>query len=79
MKASTKIALAAVGGIALYKAVGGSEAFSTPKSIEGKVILVTGSATGIGKELAFLLAKQGAELVLLDINESQLEATAEEG
>ena len=76
MNTTTKVALAALGGLALYNALGGSE--KPPKSIEGKVILVTGSATGIGKELAFLLAKEGVELVLVDINLSQLEATAEE-
>ena len=42
---------------------------------EGKVALVTGSAGGLGKETATMLAQRGARLVLCDVLEKQLEDT----
>ena len=43
-----------------------------------KVAVVTGSARGIGKATAKLLAGEGAHLVAVDINEPGLAAVAEE-
>ncbi|MGH8382854.1 glucose 1-dehydrogenase [Pseudomonas sp.] len=37
--------------------------------VEGKVCIVTGAASGIGREDALLLASQGARVVLTDLNE----------
>lgn len=42
-----------------------------------KSILITGAASGIGKELALEFAKNGANLFLWDINESALNDVAE--
>ena len=42
---------------------------SEPPRFENKVALVTGSARGIGKAAAQLLAKDGATVILLDIAE----------
>lgn len=39
--------------------------------LEGKVALVTGAAMGIGRSTALLLAKEGARVVLADIDEQQ--------
>lgn len=49
-----------------------------PFSIEGKVILVTGAASGIGRQCAIDFARSGAGLVLLDMNAEALFATKKE-
>lgn len=46
-----------------------------PFSLEGKTILVTGAAGGIGRTTSIECAKMGATLVLTDINESGLQET----
>lgn len=46
-----------------------------PFSLEGKTILVTGAAGGIGRATAMECAKLGARLVLTDINEVGLQET----
>lgn len=47
-------------------------------NFENKVCIVTGAASGIGKATAELLAKQGAKLSLMDINEEKINGFAEE-
>ena len=42
----------------------------------GKTALVTGAASGIGRALALALAARGARLILVDLNEEGLAATA---
>ena len=37
---------------------------------EGRVALVTGAASGIGKSIALLYAKHGAKVVVSDIDDS---------
>ena len=44
----------------------------------GKVALVTGAAQGIGKAIALLLAQNGADIVVSDINLEKAEETAKE-
>ncbi len=44
----------------------------------GRVILVTGAAQGVGKEIAEGLAKEGAHLVIADLNETTLTGTLQE-
>jgi NAD(P)-dependent dehydrogenase (short-subunit alcohol dehydrogenase family) len=44
---------------------------------EGKGVIVTGAAQGIGKATAELLAEEGARVVLADINDDAGEAAAE--
>ena len=46
--------------------------------VKGKVVIVTGAASGVGREDAFLLARERARLVLTDINEEGGRAVAGE-
>ena len=49
-----------------------------PKSLSGRIALVTGSAGGIGKAIAKKFASEGACVIINDINEERLQtATAE--
>ena len=47
-------------------------------SFVGKVIAVTGAASGIGRATAHLLASRGATLALADINQEQLDITVKD-
>ena len=46
--------------------------------LKDKVAFVTGSASGIGKEIALLYAKEGAKVVIADLNKQAADATAAE-
>ena len=46
--------------------------------LNGKIAVVTGSGSGIGKAVALLFAKQGAEVHLFDLNEDGINTTAQE-
>lgn len=48
------------------------------KRFEGKVILITGAGSGLGRAVANRLAEEGATLSLMDINESGLVQTERE-
>ncbi|MDG3576502.1 acetoin reductase [Rhizobium sp. YJ-22] len=47
-------------------------------SVKGKVILVTGASQGIGRGIALRLARDGANLALVDIKADKLEAVKAE-
>lgn len=46
------------------------------KRYKGKTVVVTGAAAGLGRALALGYAREGAELVLLDIDAAGMEQTA---
>jgi len=48
------------------------------KEFEGKVAVITGGASGIGRGLAHAFAKRGCKLVLADIDEQALEKVSKE-
>jgi 2-hydroxycyclohexanecarboxyl-CoA dehydrogenase len=47
--------------------------------MQGRTVIVTGGASGIGKAAAFLLARQGARVLIGDIDEPGGETVAAEG
>ena len=50
-----------------------------PRSrFEGKVVIVTGAARGMGKATAAAFAREGARVIVNDLRESEAEATAAE-
>lgn len=44
--------------------------------LEGKIAFVTGSARGIGKSIAIKLAREGATLVISDVDEAEAQKTS---
>src|SRR5882672_11042953 len=46
--------------------------------LQNKVAVVTGAASGIGKEIATLFVAEGAKVVIADLNQAGADATAKE-
>ena len=46
--------------------------------LKGKSAIVTGAASGIGKEIALVLAREGAKVAIADLNKAAADATAGE-
>jgi all-trans-retinol dehydrogenase (NAD+) len=46
------------------------------RTLSGKRVLITGAASGIGKAVATRFGREGAHLLLVDLNAPQLESTA---
>src|SRR6476646_8923452 len=46
--------------------------------LKDKVAVVTGAASGIGKEIAIVYAREGAKVVIADLNQEGADATAAE-
>ena len=49
--------------------------FRTQKSVRHEIVLITGSAKGLGRHLALEFAKLGSILVLIDVDDSENEKT----
>lgn len=48
------------------------------KRFEGKVVVITGGGSGMGKISCTLFAQEGASVCVVDINEKTAKATADE-
>ena len=52
------------------------ESLAANFALDGRVAVVTGAASGIGREIAVVLAEAGAVPVIADINHDGLDETA---
>jgi NAD(P)-dependent dehydrogenase (short-subunit alcohol dehydrogenase family) len=48
------------------------------KRLEDKVAIITGAASGMGKAMALLFAKEGAKVIVSDINQGGVDAVVQE-
>lgn len=48
------------------------------KSVRGKLVLITGGAMGMGRDTACRFAREGAKIILVDMNQQALDDTARE-
>ena len=48
------------------------------RSVEGKVALITGAGSGMGKATAYVFAEAGAKVVVSDINDKPINEVANE-
>ena len=46
-------------------------------NIDGKVVLVTGAGQGIGRAIALRLAKEGAHIAIVDVDDAKVQEVAE--
>jgi len=46
--------------------------------LKDKVAIVTGAASGIGREIAVMFAREGARIAIADLNQQAADATARE-
>lgn len=51
---------------------------SSSGKLQGRVAIITGAASGIGKEIALVYAREGAAVAVADINQAAAQKTADE-
>ncbi len=50
----------------------------TPNSVQGRIVIVTGAARGLGRDYARMFASDGAKVALADVNSEAVTAAARE-
>eukprot|EP01084_Bolivina_argentea_P090116 162432_1 len=52
---------------------------ATPKSLRGKIVVITGGANGLGKLIGLLLHKEGSIVIAWDVNTESIKECNDEG
>lgn len=55
-----------------------SQQSESPNSVQGRVVIVTGAARGLGRDYARMFARDGAKVALADVNSEAVTAAARE-
>jgi all-trans-retinol dehydrogenase (NAD+) len=59
-----------------FKAVLRQKGWLSKTSLNGKVVFITGAGSGIGRQVAFRMARQGAKICVVDMNREAAENVA---
>ena len=71
---------AALGGAGVLYVGSKVKEYLTPReSIDGKIVLITGGASGFGKELAIQMKQKGSIVIVWDVNKDDIENMKRQG
>lgn len=71
-----KVAVGVVSAYIFYKFI--RNTFRTVKNLNGQIVFITGAANGIGKQVAILMAREGAKVAVADIDKNKADEVVNE-
>ncbi|XP_025198098.1 estradiol 17-beta-dehydrogenase 11-like [Melanaphis sacchari] len=73
----TKVVVGIIHSIYAFINLAFTSIYPVKKSLKDKVVLVTGAGRGLGREMSYQLAQEGAKVVCVDINAEGVKETAD--